>query len=108
MNTEEVGKEIFGNVGYSDGSRFMSVDNPQVAQLQMQLQQTMQLVQALQAKLKEKQVGHMVKLQASREANTTHLQKAAMHEANENKRALATHFRALMEANGKQTAKELQ
>lgn len=108
LNTQECGKEIFGNAGYADGSRFMTTDNPQVTQLQAQLQQAMGLVQQLQAKLQEKQTGHMTKLQATRETNQTHLQKAAIHEANENKRALATHFRALMELGGEKARQQLQ
>jgi len=102
LNNQEIGKEIFSHVGYADGARFMTVENPQVLQLQQQLQQAMGMVQQLQGKLKEKQVGHLTKLQGQRETNQTTMAKAAMHEENENKRALAIHYRALMEsANGK-------
>ncbi len=98
LNVQEVGKEIFGHLGYADGSRFTTNDNPAVLQLQQQLQQAMGLIQQLQQKAKDKQTGHMVALQKTREINQTTLQKTAMQEDNENKRSLATHMRALMEA----------
>jgi hypothetical protein len=98
LNVQEVGKEIFGHLGYADGSRFTTNDNPAVLQLQQQLQQAMGLIQQLQQKAKDKQTGHMVALQKTREINQTTLTKTAIHEENENKRSLATHMRALMEA----------
>lgn len=91
----EIGKEIFGLLGYSDGSRFFQTDNPQVAVLQQQLQQAMGQIQQLMGKVKEKQTAHVVKLQTAREKNDADLKKAALHEANENKRALATHWTAM-------------
>lgn len=39
LNLAEVAKEIFSMVGYQDGQRFLTNDNPQVAQLTQQLQQ---------------------------------------------------------------------
>jgi hypothetical protein len=66
--------------------------------LQQQLQQAMGLIQQLQQKTKDKETGHMVALQKTREINQTTLAKTAMQEENENKRSLATHMRALMEA----------
>jgi hypothetical protein len=105
VNMPEVGKEIFGLLGYSDGTRFFTIDNPQVAQMQQQLQQAMQVIQQLQGKAKEKETGHVVSLQKAREKNQTEIQKTVIQETNENKRALATHFRAIVEARNKpQTA----
>jgi hypothetical protein len=101
LNVQEVGKEIFGHLGYADGSRFTTNDNPAVLQLQQQLQQATGLIQQLQQKAKDKQTGHMVALQKTREINATTLQKTAIQEENENKRSLATHMRALMEAENK-------
>lgn len=98
VNMVEVGKEIFGHLGYSDGSRFFTVDDPQVAQLQGQLQQAMQLVQQLQQKLQEKNTAHAVGLQKTRETNQTKLQVAALQEQNENKRSLATHYASIVKA----------
>lgn len=98
LNVQEVGKEIFGHLGYADGSRFTTNDNPQVLQLQQQLQQATQLIQQLQQKVKDKQTGHMVSLEKTKATNQTTIQKTLIQEQNENKRSLATHMRALMEA----------
>ena len=98
LNVAEVGKEIFAHLGYADGARFTTVDNPQVLQLQQQLQQATAMIQQLQQKAKEKQTGHMVNLQKARENNQTKLQTVQIQEQNENRRAVATHMRALMEA----------
>ena len=97
LNMQEVGKEIFGHLGYSDGSRFFTTDNPQVAQLQGQLQQATQAIQQLQQKLADKKAQHLTKLQGTIHADETKLQQTKIHEENENKRALATHFRSLMD-----------
>jgi hypothetical protein len=97
INMQEVGKEVFGHLGYADGSRFFTSDNPQVVQLQSQLQQAMQMIQQLQAKVEDKQTAHKVKMEAAKLTAQTQIQTTAMHEENENKRSLATHFRALME-----------
>ncbi len=101
INMQEVGKEIFGNLGYSDGSRFFTTDNPQLQMLQQQVQQLMGMVNQLQAKLKEKDIGHVTKLQATRETNQTKIITEKMKQENENKRALATHFSAIMQNSGK-------
>jgi TolA-binding protein len=98
LNVQEVGKEIFGHLGYADGSRFTTQDNPQVLQLQQQLQQAMGIIQQLQQKAKDKQTGHMVSLQKGRESNQTQIVKTQIQEEAENRRSLATHMSALMEA----------
>lgn len=104
INMPEVGKEIFGLLGYSDGSRFFTVDNPQIAMLQQQLEQAGQVVQQLQGKLKEKETGHVIGFKKAEAKNQTDLQKTVIHETNENKRSLATHWRALQEAQMKHSA----
>ena len=98
LNVQEVGKEIFGHLGYADGTRFTTNDNPAVLQLQQQLQQAQQIIQQLEQKVKDKQTGHMVALEKSKQTNQTTIQKTLIQEENENKRSLATHMRALMEA----------
>jgi hypothetical protein len=95
MNYVEVGKEIFGHLGYQDGSRFFTVDDPQVAALQQQLQQMQGVVQQLQAQLKEKQSTLMAGIQKTRETNETKERIQIIKETNENKRALATHYTAI-------------
>ena len=98
VNMVEVGKEIFGHLGYSDGSRFFTVDNPQLAQAQQQLQLAGQEIQKLKQQLQEKMTGHQVGVVKTRETNQTKILATQIHEENENKRALATHFAALHNA----------
>jgi hypothetical protein len=95
LNLVEVGKEIFGHLGYQDGSRFFTTDNPQVTALQQQLRQAMVQIQQLTAKIKEKQSSQVISLQKNRETLQSKEKVAVLHEHNENKRALATHWTAL-------------
>lgn len=97
VNMLEVGKEIFGALGYNDGSRFFTQDDPQVAQLTQQLQQMQQALAAAQKAAADKQADIQAKLAIAKLNNETNLKKAQMHEQSENKRTLATHYRALME-----------
>jgi len=59
FNVTEAGKEIFGAAGYQDGKRFMTIDEPQVAQLTQMLQmahmQTMQLQKELADRTQDNQ-----------------------------------------------------
>lgn len=96
LNTSEVGKEIFANMGYQDGARFLTTDNPQVAQLEEALKGAMAQIQQLNEKLKEKSTQHIVGLQKTRETNQAKERINASQQENENKRSLATHFAALM------------
>jgi response regulator RpfG family c-di-GMP phosphodiesterase len=96
VNMVEVGKEIFGHLGYQDGSRFFTVDNPEVAQLQQQLRVAMQQMQQMQQQLKEKSEALMVSLQKTKETNQTKERIAQLQEENENRRALARHFTQIM------------
>ena len=95
VNMVEVGREIFGHLGYSDGSRFFTMDNPQVAQLQQQLRAAMMQMQQMEMKLKEKTTTQVVGLQKTRETNQTKMQIEALKQENENKRSLAAHFVAV-------------
>jgi hypothetical protein len=96
VNMVEVGKEIFGHLGYADGSRFFTMDNPQVEQLQQQLRQALGQIQMLNQRMQDKSAAQAVALQRTRETNQTKLQITEIQEQNENKRALATHFNAVM------------
>lgn len=98
INMVEVGREIFGHLGYADGSRFFTMDNPQVAMLMQNLQKAMAMVQQLQAKLKEKNDATQAGVMKTIDTNRTKERIATVHEQNENKRALATHFTALATA----------
>ena len=102
LNMQEVGKEIFGHLGYSDGLRFFTTDNPQVAQLQMQLQQMSKQMQEMDMKLKDKMATHQVKVATTQHTNQTKKDIAALHEDAENLRNAVTHTRALVEAERQQ------
>ena len=95
MNMVEVGKEIFGHLGYADGSRFFTTDNPQVTALEQQVRQAMQIIEQLKGKLKEKSDATMAGVIKTRETNQVKAAVAANHEENENKRTLAKHWTAL-------------
>jgi len=95
MNLVEVGKEIFGHLGYADGSRFFTVDDPQIIALQQQLQQAMQMIQQLQMKLQEKNTKEVLGYKKTIHTNQTKAQIALNHELHEDRRNLATHWTAL-------------
>lgn len=108
INMKEVGKEIFGHLGYQDGSRFFTVDDPQVLQLQQQVQQMTGVISQLQAKVAEKKEANQIAMQKTivtaqagvqkaQLSSQTTLQSALIKEEGANKRALATHWRALHE-----------
>lgn len=66
MKSEAV-KEIFGLLGYPDAKRFMGdgQQDPQITQLQQQLQQANQVIQQLQQQLKSKALDHDAKVKTA-------------------------------------------
>jgi len=55
INMPEVAKEIFGQLGYKDGSRFISFeDDPRIEELQGQLQELQMLLKSEQLKLENR------------------------------------------------------
>jgi hypothetical protein len=92
LNMEEVGKEIFGALGYGDGGRFLSQDdqNPQVLQLTKQ-------VQMLQKQLQDKMAPLQIKKQMNDDNNKVKLMIEGNKEQHENARTLVNHFRSLQE-----------
>jgi hypothetical protein len=108
INMQEAGKEMFGLMGYQDGSRFLSNDNPQMQALQAELQKQQAMIAQLNAKLTDQTTVHQVKLKATAMTNDTRLKAVEMGNQNKiqttqikedalNKRSLATHWRALHE-----------
>lgn len=98
LNMQEVGKELFGHLGYSDGSRFFTNDNPQVAQMTQQLQQAMMEIKRLKAQVDVKMMGHQVKEKVNETTNKTKLAIAKQHEENENLRTGVTQKVSLVNA----------
>jgi hypothetical protein len=96
INTVEVGKEVFGHLGYQDGSRFFTSDNPEVDNLQQQLRAAMMQIQELTLKVQDKTLQVEASLEKTRISNAGKKDVALIQEENENKRALATHFSQIM------------
>lgn len=97
LNIQEVMKETYGLLGYQDGSRFFTSDNPQVIQLQHQLQQASQMIQQLNMKLQDRQSVHQVKMAATKMTTDASVQKEMIKQDGENQRAVVTHLRAIDE-----------
>ena len=97
LNLQEVGKEIFGNLGYSDGSRFFTNDDPNIAKMQQQLQQQAKVISDLNAKVNEKMTGHQVKLEAAKVLAETKIRDTQIREDGANMRNAVTHLRAIRE-----------
>jgi hypothetical protein len=108
LDLKEVMKEVFGHLGYADGSRFFSNEDPNVLMLQQQVQQMQGIIQQLQKKVADRTQANQIAAQKImvgrdtalattqvKEANKREI--AAMREDGANKRALATHWRALHE-----------
>lgn len=98
INMKEVGKEIFGHLGYQDGGRFFTVEDPQILQLQQQMQQAQGIIQQLQQKVAEKNTAHQIAQQKIIVDKEKAIQTTAMKEQGANQRALATHWRAMHQA----------
>lgn len=92
INMAEVGKEIFSYMGYQDGSRFLTHENPQLLVLQQQLEQATSIIQNLQDKMKDKQDALQVKVMNNRENNALKWATTQLHEDNENLRNATTHL----------------
>jgi len=104
MNSVEVGKEIFAHLGYNEPSRFFTTDNPQVVQLQDQLQKAMAMIQELQKKAKEKTDQMLAGIAKTKDTNETKKEVAHIQESAANTRALATHYTALMKGHNDRNA----
>lgn len=97
VNMEEVGKEIFSHMGYQDGSRFLTQDNPQMLKLQQQIQQMQQMIQQQEMKLQDRSETHQVKRETNAADNATKLQTTQIQEENMNLRTATVHLRAIKE-----------
>jgi len=66
FNVQEISKEIFGHLGYQDGSRFMTQDNPAVADLQMKLNQALQFIQKLGKEIQDRTQDNQTKVEVAK------------------------------------------
>lgn len=65
LNVTEIGKEIFGRLGYKDGQRFMNVNqdmDPEKQMLQVQIQQMQQAMAQMQQALESRQMENQTRL----------------------------------------------
>ena len=97
LNLQEVGKEVFGHLGYQDGTRFFTDDNPAVAALKAQMEAMQKQMEELHNKAQDKMAGHTVKTEVAKATNQNKLEIAKLHEENENLRASIIHLRAITE-----------
>jgi hypothetical protein len=95
IDMKEFGKEIFGHLGYADGSRFFSGQDPQVLMLQQQVQHLQGIVQQLQKKVADKTDANKIALQKTFITETNKKEIAANREAHEDRRSMMTHWSAL-------------
>ncbi len=92
LNLQEVGKEIFGHLGYQDGKRFFVNANPEVAKLQQQIQQMSQMLQAAGMKIKDKTEDRQVKVLNAREKNVKDIIVQKMKHHHEDRHVIAGHI----------------
>lgn len=89
LNTNEVGKEIFGHLGYQDGRRFFAQEDPEKAQLMQQLQQMRMAMMKMAEKSGEN------KIRIAEQNNRTKIVVESMKQQGNNQRKLADHFMAI-------------
>lgn len=97
LNLLEVGKETFGHLGYSDGSRFFTNEDPNVAALQAQIAQQTKVIDDLNAKVKEKLTIHQIKKEVADVNATTKIKDTQIREQHMDARTAITHLRAIRE-----------
>ena len=97
LNLKEVGGEIYGHLGYADGSRFFTNEDPNVAMLQNEMQKQAKVIQELNAKLAEKQSVHAVKKEVAQIQGETMIKKTMLQEEGKSSRDAITHLRAIRE-----------
>jgi len=69
LNSQEIVKEVFGALGYKDGERFINMEqDPQVAELQAQIEQMNAYIQSEQGKLENRIAIEQMKQQGNLEA----------------------------------------
>ena len=85
FNVDEVAKEVFAQLGYKDGSRFLipsDDEDPQIAELQAQIEQMQMMIETDQVKMQGRMTIEQLKQEASLRAaqlrSQTELQKQVM------------------------------
>jgi hypothetical protein len=69
LNVPEVVKEVFGQLGYKDGERFVNMEeDPRIAELTAQLEQMQMYIESEQGKLQNRLMVEQMKQQGNLEA----------------------------------------
>jgi len=90
LNVQEVAKEIFGALGYADGSRFINQQvDPRMAQMQQQIQQ---LSMALKTRADLKDKDNQVKMAQTTQNNQTKLALANLKSKSDANKMLAQNY----------------
>ncbi len=97
LNLQEVGREVFGHMGYADGTRFFTNDDPNIAKMQDLLQKQAKVIADLTQKVSEKMTALSVKKEATKIMSETRLKETQIREDNMNLRNSVTHLRAIRE-----------
>jgi len=92
LGMDEVWKEIFGHLGYQDGRRFFSTEDPEKMKLREQVMNMTKMLQMASQKLKEKQSTNVVKLETAKIGARTKILTQSMKEKHEAKMKLADAF----------------
>lgn len=95
INLTEVFKEIFALTGYQDGTRFLSTDDPEKAQLKQQLAA---LMKQYKVKIGDKHEANVLSYKAKHEKNMVDLIKLGKTHAHEKVLKLADHLMTLDQA----------
>lgn len=96
INMIEVGKEIFGHLGYQDGSRFFTTDNPQIAAMAQTITMLKQQMVQLEAKLKEKNDATQAGIIKTQITSKAKVDQENVRQKGEDRRALSMHMLEVM------------
>lgn len=96
INMIEVGKEIFGHLGYQDGSRFFSNDNPQIAAMAQTITMLKQQMGQLEMQLKEKNSATQAGVIKTQIQAKSKLDAEELKQKGEDRRALSMHMLEVM------------
>lgn len=96
INMIEVGKEIFGHLGYQDGSRFFTTDNPQIAAMAQTITMLKQQMLQMEAKLKEKDSATQAGIIKTQIQAKSKMDTEVVKQGGEDRRALSMHMLEVM------------
>lgn len=102
INMMEVGKEIFGHLGYQDGSRFFTSANPQIDAMGQKITQLQGMIQQMEAKLKEKDSATQAGVIKTQIQAKSKMDTEVIKQKGEDRRGLALHMLEVMHRESKE------